>query len=251
MSNSLHTAPLELNESDLVARDLIINYFQSIEEKEIFCIIDLNYIILAINDLTMSIFDLYGDGFLDKNFLYDFNRGAYRHAFAKANLLNCYLNKRKIQFLSVNKRRKSGYELLLFEYTPLINKKTGNVIAILIAAEVPLIPINFHNLKERLKHISIENNEHEGSLQLTEREKEVLFLLFHCRSRNEIAEILSNVYGKNITEAAIRKLIQRNLYSKFNVLNDPDLRNAIRNTGFHLKIPDIISDEFIFTVDEL
>lgn len=251
MSDSLHTVALELNESDFAARQLIVSYFQQIESRRIFCILDLDYTILAINDLTMSIFHLYGESFLGKNFLYDFNRGAYRHAFAKANLLNCYLNKQKIQFLSVNKLRKSGYELLLFEYTPLINKKTGSIIAILIAAEVPLIPINFHNLKERLKHIYIENNEHEGSLQLTEREKEVLFLLFHCRSRNEIAEILSNVYGKNITEAAIRKLVQRNLYGKFNVLNDQDLRNAIRNTGFHLKIPDVISDEFIFTVDEL
>lgn len=252
MNDSLSSTTFpELTASDLLARQLVVSYFQTIESKRIFCILDLEYNILAINDLTMSIFQLYGDNFLGKNFLHDFNRSPYRFTFAKANLLNCSLNKRKIQFLSVNKIRKIDYELLLFEYIPLVNKETDHVIAILISAEVPKIPINFYNLKERLKQGTTEYNEPDDKLQLTEREREVLFLLFHCRSRGEIAEILSNIYNKNISEAAIRKLIQRNLYSKFNVLNDQELRYTIRSMGFHLKIPDIMSDEFIFNVDEL
>ena len=76
-------------------------------------------------------------------------------------------------------------------------------------------------------------------------------MLFHCSSRAEIAEIISKIHEKSISESAIRKLIQRNLYSKFNVVNDLELRNAIRNSGFHLRIPDAISDEFIFNVDNL
>lgn len=252
MSNNLpNNQSIKLNASDLSAQALIVDYYQRIEHKRIFCIIDLNYTVMAINKGTMDIFGLYGDAFMGKNFLTDFNRSLTRFTFTSANLLNCLLNKRVIQFLSVNKIRKTGYETLLFEYTPLINKNTNNVVAILISAEVPLIPINFHNLKERLKLNSLDETSVEDRLDLSEREKEILFLLFHCNSRVEIAEIISKIHEKSITESAIRKLIQRNLYTKFNVVNDMELRNAIRNAGFHLKIPDAISDEFIFNVDDL
>ena len=250
-NNLFEIPPFELNASDRSAQALIVDYYQRIEQKRIFCIIDLNYTILAINESTMDIFGLYGDAFIGKHFLTDFNRSLTRFTFTNANLLSCLLNKRVIQFLSVNKIRKTGYETLLFEYTPLINKNTNNVVAILISAEVPLIPINFHNLKERLKLNSQAETIFDDRLELSEREKEILFLLFHCSSRVEIAEIISKVHGTKLTESAIRKLIQRNLYTKFNVLNDLELRNAIRNAGFHLRIPDSISNEFIFTVDDL
>ena len=257
MSNNLpNNQSIKLSASDLSAQALIVDYYQRIEQKRIFCIIDLNYTILAINESTMEIFGLYGDAFMGKNFLTDFNRSLTRSTFTSANLLNCRWNKRVIQFLSVNKMRTAGYETLLFEYTPLLNKNTNNVVAILISAEIPLIPINFHNLKERLKlnslyETSLDENSVEDRLDLSEREKEILFLLFHCSSRAEIAEIISKIHEKSISESAIRKLIQRNLYSKFNVVNDLELRNAIRNSGFHLRIPDAISDEFIFNVDNL
>jgi len=250
-NNLLEMPQFELNASDLSAQGLIVDYYQQIEQKRIFCIIDLNYIILAINESTMDIFGLYGDAFIGKHFLNDFNRSLTRFTFTNANLLSCLLKKRVIQFLSVNKIRKIGYETLLFEYTPLINKNTNNVVAILISAEVPLIPINFHNLKERLKLNRQDETIFDDRLELSEREKEILFLLFHCSSRVEIAEIISKVHGTKLTESAIRKLIQRNLYTKFNVVNDLELRNAIRNAGFHLRIPDSISNEFIFTVDDL
>lgn len=251
-NNLFEIPPFELNASDRSAQALIVDYYQRIEQKRIFCIIDLNYTILATNDITMDVFSSYSDVFVGKNFLTDLNRRSLiRLTFTKSNLLNCYLNKRIIQFLSVNKIRKTGYETLLFEYTPLINKNTNNVVAILISAEVPLIPINFHNLKERLKLNNQDEVIVEDKLDLSEREKEILFLLFHCSSRAEIAEIISKIHGKKLTESAIRKLIQRNLYTKFNVVNDLELRNAIRHTGFHLKIPDSISEEFIFTVDDL
>ena len=154
MSNNLsNNQSIKLNASDRSAQALIVDYYQRIEQKRIFCIIDLSYTILAINEHTMNIFGLYGDAFMGKNFLTDFNRNLNRFAFTRANLLSCLLNKRVIQFLSVYKIRKTGYETLLFEYTPLINKNTNNVVAILISAEVPLIPINFSDPSETLERI--------------------------------------------------------------------------------------------------
>jgi hypothetical protein len=229
---------------------IIIDYYQNIEQKRIFCVIDLDYTIVAINEQTIDIFGLSGE-VVGKNFLHDFERSDNRYKFVSANLFDCVSNKVIVKFLTANKSRKSGYETLLYEYIPLIDKVKKTVVAILISAELPSIPLNFHKLKETLKGNKPKIDIMIDKLVLSEREKEISFLLFHCRTRDEIAQILSNIYDKSITESSVRKIIQRNLYDRYNVVNDIDLRNAIRDTGLHLRIPDAISEDFIFTLNDL
>lgn len=240
----------KLNKSDEKSVALVVNYYKNIEQKQIYCIIDINYKIIEINSFTIEVFNLSG-AVIGKHFLNDFERSSGRFNFVSSNLLDCVINKKIVKFLTVNKNRRVGYEMLIYEYIPLTNKTTQNVVAILISAELPSIPISFYNLKETLKQKNWECNKINENLVLSEREKEILFLVFHCRSRDEIAEILSRLHGKLITEDAVRKIIQRNLYSKFNAVNDSELRKFIRNSKFYLRIPDVISDEFMFKVEEL
>lgn len=199
----------------------------------------------------MDIFKI-NESIIGKNFLYDFNRSNKRFHFTSYNLGSCIKNKKVIKFLTVNNDRKTGYETLSYEYLPLVNNETLNIVAVLITAEVPVVPLSFYKITQSFKNQKLPtrviNNK---DYTLSEREQEVLFFLFHCNNKTEIAEILSNIYGKIITESSIRKLIHRNLYSKFNVVNEIELRSVIREHGFYLKIPDIISDEFIFNITEL
>lgn len=251
MFNQKNIPAHELTQSDHSCLSKIADYYQLIAQSKFFCVIDLDYNVIAIDDKTLDIFK-FTENIIGKNFLYDFERSPKRFHFARYNLMSCQSNKRIIKFLTVNKGRKIGYETLLYEYSPLVNNNTKNVVAILITAEVPSIPISFYKITQSFKDQGIVNrNIHDIKTPLSEREREVLFLLFHCRNKSEIAEVLSNIHGKQITESAIRKLIHRNLYSKFNVVNEIGLRNAIREYGFYLRIPDAISDEFIFNVTDL
>lgn len=240
-----------LNENDTACLSKIIDYYGRVAQNKFFALIDLQYNIRVTDKKTMDIFKI-NESVIDKNFLYDFNRSDKRFYFASYNLGSCIKNKKVIKFFTVNNNRKSGYETLSYEYLPLVNNETLNVVAVLITAEVPVVPISFYKITQGLRKKQLSTRViNKKNLNFSEREKEILFFLFHCNTKAEIAEILSNIYGKTITESSIRKLIHRNLYHKFNVVNEVELKNVIREYGFYLKVPDIISDEFIFNIAEL
>lgn len=242
------------NQEDNELFDTVCAFYRGVKQNSFFALLDTNFDIIVIDKLSPNIQQVDEEGIIGKNFITGFKREKNRQLFVTKNLADCLNNKKSIRFLSVLKTRKPGYEMLLYSYSPVINPFTDNVIAVLVQAEVPVVPINMYRFKERLKrnddYIS-PNREYFGELKLTKREKEILFLLFHCESRSEIAEILSNATGKEITDAAVIKVINRGLYTKFNVVNTDELKIIIRKKGYHMKVPDSLSNEFIFRVEEL
>jgi len=72
---------------------------------------------------------------------------------------------------------------------------------------------------------------------LTEREEEILFLLIIGEKYKSIANILSDAYQQEIRESAIRNLVHRQLYEKFNVVNTPALLETVVYEKVISKIP--------------
>ena len=71
---------------------------------------------------------------------------------------------------------------------------------------------------------------------LSVREREILYLHFHCKSAKEIAEKLSYIYNRNFSLHTIGKINQQ-LYEKFEVYNLETLLKVAQQNGYHKKIP--------------
>lgn len=73
---------------------------------------------------------------------------------------------------------------------------------------------------------------------LTEREREILFLMIIGEKYKSIANILSTVYEKDVKETAIKNLVHRQLFEKFNVYNSDALIETVIHNNLIIEIPD-------------
>lgn len=73
------------------------------------------------------------------------------------------------------------------------------------------------------------SSEKSGNLdvKLTQREYEILFLLYLCKSELEIAKCLSKVYETPINSGTIGLIIRNYLYPKFSVHSKSDLVDKV------------------------
>lgn len=75
-------------------------------------------------------------------------------------------------------------------------------------------------------------------IQLTKREKTILYLLSLHRSPKDIAGLLSRIDGKSVSHFTIHSLIGKGLYTKFDVTNTKDLLDKASSYGL---IPAILA----------
>lgn len=227
----------------------VIEYYKKIVNHRLFAILDTEYKIILADENVPTITNM-GTGVIGKHFINDFERTPKRKEFTIKNITRCVENRELVMFLSVNHTRIPGYETLIYSYAPLIDKKSNEVIGILVEAQVPKIPINYYALKKHLFDDDIlpKQKRIKNKLNLTSREQEILFLLFHCDTNEEIAAILSGVYQTSITVAAIRKSIWRGLYTKFDVQNILALKNAAIQAQMHDKVPPSLNNDIIFKI---
>ena len=226
-----------------------INHFKTTSYHRMFAILDLDLKIVLIDNKAPIVMRLSGE-IIGKHFLYDFDRTPKRAEFVKKNMAKCIKNKQVITFLSVFYDRQPGYEMLVYNYMPLINNESGELFGVMVEADVPKFPINFYALKNHLfsEEVLPKQKRTKNQLKLTLREQEIMFLLFHCDTTEEIASILSSVYARTITVAAIRKSIWRGLYTKFDVQNIFALKSAAVSAKLHDKVPTSLSNELIFRI---
>lgn len=74
-------------------------------------------------------------------------------------------------------------------------------------------------------------------INLTEREKQVLFLLITGRTYKQISVILSRLTPKEVGAATIATIINRQLLPKFEAVNTEDLIEKVANMGLFIEIP--------------
>lgn len=168
-------------------------------------------------------------------------------------LLNKLLiEKNSIQFISANFSRKPEYIVAIFEYKPLINKYTNDIIAILVSAIKKNHPLRFYDIKRTLPLKAIEDvplvtNGH----GLTLMESEIAFLLFQAEDYAEISEIMTIVYGKNISKSTIAKKVRVSMYEKFKVYNLKALKNILHKNKYHINIPPSMVSGSIIILDHI
>jgi hypothetical protein len=151
-------------------------------------------------------------------------------------------SKKRLSLLGINFTRKSEHTILIFEYTPIINRDTDDVIAIQIYAHKPRFPINWFKIPLLSNTPTDQNaNLKERPLMydtlLSTREHEILFLLFHLDTYEGVAAFLNVNCGSNITPSAVGKIIRRSLYQKFNVNDINSLKAKAALLDYHKHIP--------------
>lgn len=229
----------------------VVEYYTHVIHPEMFAILDTSYKIITIDDTSPTIMRFSKNSLIGKNFLYDISRTPKRAQFVKENMDKCINTMKPVTFLSVIYAREPGYETLIFSYKPLIDKLSHTLIGILIEAQIPKFPINYYSLKKyRFNKTRVTKKvQTRNKIALTVREQEIIFLLFHCDTNDEIAEIISNAHNTKVTAEAIRKSIWRGLYTKFEVQNLLSLKRVAILAQLHNNVPPSLSNELIFQVE--
>lgn len=104
-------------------------------------------------------------------------------------------------------------------------------------------------LLKRLKELSsgkakmITINQTSESIQLTEREEFILFMIALGKYDKEISYFLELTGGIKLTRDAITKIVVRNLYQKFGVVTRSELIIQAHTKGFLDNLPSLLTPE--------
>ncbi|MBX9866854.1 MAG: hypothetical protein K2Y14_08045 [Burkholderiales bacterium] len=227
---------------------LIANHKQFYTDPhEIMYLIDLDYNLIFISDYALGIWDYdpIKNDLIVQAGISLLNTKIADYVFPdelKKYSLSVFHSKKRLSILGINFKRKSEHVILISNYTPIINRDTGNVIAIQINAHKPRFPLNWFKIPLLSNTPTDQNaNLKERPLMydtlLTTREHEILFLLFHLDTYEGIAAFLNVNCGSNVTPSSVGKIIRRNLYKKFNVNDINSLKAKAALLDYHKHIP--------------
>ena len=148
--------------------------------------------------------------------------------------------------VGMNFNRKPENFLMLVFHELLINKYNCNQIAVMIK----LLPlpngIPFHKTirqKNTASTLSYLN------LTKTEKIEQLLFLICHFSTYEDIANILSLRYNKIITKNAIGKYVRVNIFPLYNTYNLDNLRSKLLDLNHHKIIPITLFSSFYVGLD--
>jgi len=113
-------------------------------------------------------------------------------------------------------------QCIIYTFNPIINPATNNVVG--LTGEMQIIDPSI--ISKMFSFINAEQNQViplSNPISLSEREKEVLFLLTLGHNYKEAAAILSKATGKQISASTINSIIHRQLFKKFDVINTAEL----------------------------
>ncbi len=216
-------------------------------------IANLDYIVISADKFGAALTNTPGGSYLGKNLL-TMTNDEWRTDIYRKSLEHCKQTRLNKQWLSLKFARKPEYWLIIINFQPLVNYATNNVIGYKITGRVPEnIMLPFFGLKEIIKESQPRKRTLDSKTDewLTNREHEVLFLLFNCDTYQHIANLLSLSHQINYTSSMVAKIVNRNLYTKFNVSNLENLKKLAYQMGYHKNIPASLFGEFMLPLNKL
>lgn len=180
----------------------------------------------------------------------------------KSDLIDMYekvvKSKLAVTNLGINFLRKKDYVVMYFHYSPLVNTATQDVVAIQVVATKLNFPIAFFRLPALISRLSTDRlvanfderlKDYDGFIN--NYEQEILFLIFYFDTYDDIASVISLKYAREIKGNTIAKYVRRNLYTKFNVISNRELKVAAIKRDYHKKIPLSLVSSMIIDLGEL
>lgn len=238
--------------NDTEALELAIKCNNSIYDNNHTVIANLDYQIVSEDKFSAGLANIPDGSYLGKNLLRLNNESWRTDKFAKI-LESCKNKKINSKWFSLKFSRDPKYWLIIINFQPLINYSTENIVGFKITGEIPNLPLQFYGIKEIINN----SNEKRGAQKakndklLSNREHEVLFLLFYCGNYQQVADLLSLSHGKSVSSSMVAKIVSRNLYTKFDVVNLESLMAAGHKLGYHKNVPLSLFGEFMFPLSKL
>lgn len=235
-----------MNDKD--AFDLLIKFYDTLDINKTFAILDVEFNIIY---RSKRLHDVYHDQhpvFTTKN-LIQLKRSKKRQLIVIDSLHRCISTKKSIKFFSINFSRRAEFRFVLMTYSPIVNNSTGNVIGVVIEGEVPNFPINLSRIKTHLFDIPQPTAKTTPDIKLSQREQEILFLLYHTSNHHEIADIIASTHNRTYSRESVTKVV-RILSEKFEVYNQESLLAVAVLDGWHKKIPLSLQRDIIIEVEQ-
>ena len=145
-------------------------------------------------------------------------------------------------FLKVNKFHNIIKPIVIFK-SPIINPNTNNVVGILFQGFEYSATYNITHQISKLYNIFNESELkykiscNKKCIQLTKREKQVVFFFLAHLGSQEIANILYQIDNKKISKSTIDSIFTDKLYIKFNVNSRVALYTRLIELGYDKFIP--------------
>lgn len=120
---------------------------------------------------------------------------------------------------------------------PLVNPNTKHIVGILCQ----LIELSLTNLSRQILNLYVDSEDNDGqlaSIQLSKREKQVIFFFMHNLSSQQIVEVISKIEGKILSKSTIDSLFIDQLYIKFGVHSRVALADKLQKLGYATLIPE-------------
>lgn len=135
----------------------------------------------------------------------------------------------------------------LFTKTPLIDPLNQEVFGLVYyGIEYPYFDIH----EQITANFSNEFIEDSIKIELSRREKEVIFFFMANCSSLEIAENIGKIYNKSITKSTIDSIFSNQLYLKFKVSSRIRLHEKLAKLGYGSIIPKTMLSNSVFTTEQ-
>lgn len=228
----------------------VIDSYKLLHQNSLIILIDTSKNIVFASDRMIEVFNLDKDNILNKNYL---TSGIVPEEIIELmgnSVGKVILDKKEQKSLFINvELRNNISQILICMKLPIIHPENGGVAGVCIEFREIETSLYFQNFQKILSIIT--PSAHIGDFRgndklLSHREHEIAFLLFHCKTSNEIAEIISKFNKKSVTPKTIRNIIRQQLYLKLGVWQHDQLMEKLHGLGYHRRIPrSLLSNQFI------
>lgn len=228
----------------------LIDSFELINANELVYLINCELRVIYMSKLMLDILnkqpsDVLGKYFLEVSPVPDDNALALEKS-----LQQILENKQSSTFLSINSLRpKEENRALTCIQTPYIHN--DQVVAISLQGKQISMPIDVYSIlmKSQLEQTPPEDNLED--ISLSHREQQIIFLLIHCKNSLEIAQVISTAEQRPIGEKTVRNIISRQLFKKFQVEDQKQLINKLRQLKYHKKFPDNLFNDLHVNLEQI
>ena len=161
-------------------------------------------------------------------------------------------SRENVKLLGIKSFPQSITQINIVSNLPLINPATNNVVALLINVH-PIEVFNLSNILAKYYNHQLEDLSHPriNLVNLTERERQVVFFFILNLESQAIADILAKIENKSISKNAIDQIFHKQLLPKFEVYSRKALYDKLLEYDFDRMIPqNILREGLIFEITD-
>jgi DNA-binding CsgD family transcriptional regulator len=155
--------------------------------------------------------------------------------------LPCFATKRQIYDNLIKTKRVSGYFVAQHVNSLNVHQVDSVHLSPILDSDKSLIGIELEALDldglPLMTLIGDESLQPIESLNLTEREREIIILKCMGKTNLEISQILGSIYKKEVSQHTIANIIKQQIYIKFKVESKPAMIKAAHDLGLDKIIP--------------